>query len=128
LVLLNATRVEKSYFDSPLLRPDAIREELVLGLEQGCDTRLPEVLVRDRFKPFVEDELSAFWPTGSRILAHPIARQSIRALTPERPCVLAIGPEGGWTNYETSLLEHHGFEPVSAGPRILRVETAIPLL
>ena len=38
--------------------------------------------------------------------------------------VLAIGPEGGWTDDEVTLLEEHGFARHSLGPRILRTDTA----
>ena len=38
--------------------------------------------------------------------------------------LLAIGPEGGWTDDEVSLLEEKGFARYSLGPRILRTDTA----
>jgi 16S rRNA (uracil1498-N3)-methyltransferase len=38
--------------------------------------------------------------------------------------VLAIGPEGGWTEEETGQALESGFVPVTLGPRILRAETA----
>ena len=38
--------------------------------------------------------------------------------------VLAIGPEGGWTDDEVALLESRGFSRYSLGPRILRTDTA----
>jgi RsmE family RNA methyltransferase len=41
---------------------------------------------------------------------------------------LAIGPEGGWVEAELASLENVGFSPVSLGPRILRVETAVAAL
>src|SRR6267154_4034113 len=71
VVLVNAARVEKSYVDSSVLRLDSMRELLIVGLEQARDTRLPEVLVRERFRPFVEDELDALWPGTGRLVAHP---------------------------------------------------------
>ncbi len=40
--------------------------------------------------------------------------------------MLAVGPEGGWIPFELDLLEAYGFHPFGLGPRILRVETAIP--
>ena len=40
------------------------------------------------------------------------------------PPLLAIGPEGGWTDEEVALLEAHGFVRRSLGPRILRTDTA----
>lgn len=128
LVLLNAYRVEKSYFDSPLLAPEAIREELLLGLEQARDTILPDVRVHTRFKPFVEDELEGlFGSSPVRLLAHPGASASLGPCA-AAPAVVAIGPEGGWIPYELQMLESRGFAGFSAGPRILRVETAVPFL
>ena len=44
IVLLGAQRVEKSYFDTPFLEPGELERNLVLGLEQACDTILPEVV------------------------------------------------------------------------------------
>jgi RsmE family RNA methyltransferase len=124
IVLVNAARVEKSYFDSKVLDPAAVRDLLVLGLEQGRDTQLPEVLLRERFRPFVEDELDALWPDAQRLVAHPgtgpaPARRSPRA-------VVAIGPEGGWVPFEIDLLRARGFIPFTLGPRALRVEVALP--
>jgi RsmE family RNA methyltransferase len=123
LVLVNAARVEKSYFGSGVLDPDAVEELLVLGLEQARDTRMPEVLVRERFRPFVEDELDAIWPATARLVAHPAASAGI----PKRSArgVVAIGPEGGWVPFEIELLQARGFAPFSLGPRILRVEVAV---
>ena len=130
LVLLNSFRVEKSYFDSPLLAEATIREHLLLGLEQGRDTVLPEVLVRKRFKPFVEDELDAAWPAdAARLVAHPEASTGLEGLgvgAGAAPAVVAIGPEGGWIPYEVELLEQHGFGRFTLGAHILRVDTAVP--
>lgn len=127
LVLLGSYRVEKSYFASPLLEPSAIEEQLRLGLEQGRDTRMPEVLVRRWFKPFVEDELDALFPDTQRLLAHPGVAPLLDALAPPRgsSAVLAVGPEGGWTAYEASQLEARGFARFSLGPRVLRVDAAV---
>jgi 16S rRNA (uracil1498-N3)-methyltransferase len=129
LVLLGSYRVEKSYFGSPFLEQDAIRAELVLGLEQGRDTILPEVSLRRFFKPFVEDELEATFPERARLLAHPAGSAPLESLAPppgaERVC-LAIGPEGGWTPYEADSLRARGFTPFSLGPRVLRVDAAVP--
>jgi RsmE family RNA methyltransferase len=131
VVLVNAARVEKSYFDSKVLAPAFVQELLLQGLEQARDTHLPEVLVRERFRPFVEDELDALFGTQAlRLLPHPPARQPLTATGVERASrvVLAIGPDGGWVPFEAQLLEAHGFHPFTLGPRILRVETAVPVL
>lgn len=55
LILLNSYKVEKSFWQTPFLKPESIRENLILGLEQARDTVLPEVIIEKRFKPFVED-------------------------------------------------------------------------
>jgi 16S rRNA (uracil1498-N3)-methyltransferase len=129
LVLLGSWRVEKSYFGSPLLAPDAIADELRLGLEQGRDTVAPEVQVRRFFKPFVEDELEAAFPDAQRLLAHPAAAAPLEAVAPRAPrAVVAVGPEGGWTPYEADALARHGFESFSLGPRVLRVDAAVPFV
>jgi RsmE family RNA methyltransferase len=127
IVLLGSWRVEKSYFGSPLLDPAALREELVLGLEQGRDTIVPEVLVRRLFKPFVEDELDATFPERTRLVAHPVGAGPVESHVPaDGRAALAIGPEGGWTAYETARLRERGFAPFSLGARVLRVDAAVP--
>ncbi|MEI7900395.1 MAG: RsmE family RNA methyltransferase [bacterium] len=125
VVLLNANKVEKFYFSSQWVDLAYYRPLLVEGLTQAGLTRLPEVLVRARFKPFVEDELDALFPQTHRLLAHP----GPRGLRPQaaggeaRP-LLAVGPEGGWTDYELKMLAARGFQLFSLGERTLRTDTA----
>ncbi|MDM1716284.1 16S rRNA (uracil(1498)-N(3))-methyltransferase [Thiopseudomonas alkaliphila] len=127
LILVNSYRVEKSFWQSPFLQAAAIREQLLLGLEQARDTVLPEVILEKRFKPFVEDRLPALAADSLALVAHPGAYPSCpRQL--EQQVTLAIGPEGGWIPYEVELLTQAGFSPVQLGERILRVETAVPVL
>lgn len=127
LILVNSYRVEKSFWQSPFLQAAAIREQLLLGLEQARDTVLPEVILEKRFKPFVEDRLPALTADSLALVAHPGAYPACpRQL--EQQVTLAIGPEGGWIPYEVELLTQAGFSPVQLGERILRVETAVPVL
>jgi len=127
IYLLNSYRVEKSFWGSPLLTPEKLREQLLLGLEQARDTLLPEVHLRQRFKPFVEDELPALIEGTTAVVAHPASEEG-NLLQPNRPTTLAIGPEGGFIPYEVERLVACGFAPFSLGARILRVETAAPVL
>ncbi|MES3040220.1 MAG: 16S rRNA (uracil(1498)-N(3))-methyltransferase [Pseudomonadota bacterium] len=124
VVLLNSYRVEKSFWQSPWLTDAAIREQLVLGLEQARDTVLPEVLLAQRFKPFVEDQLPALLAGRRGWLAHPgggfAGPDAVR-----EPQLLAIGPEGGFIPYEVEMLQRVGLQSIDLGPRILRVETAV---
>lgn len=127
IYLINAYRVEKSFWGSPFLKEESIREQLILGLEQAEDTIMPEVLLRPLFRPFVEDELLGIISGTKPLLAHPEAetecpRDMNVALT------LAVGPEGGFVQCEIDKLAETGFTPVTMGKRILRVETAVPAL
>lgn len=129
VVLVNAAKVEKSYFDSKVLAREFLDELVELGLEQARDTVVPSVEVRERFKPFVEDELATWAPEGSlKLVPHPFATEPLRPVPAARHVTLAIGPDGGWVPFEVELLAKHGFTPVSLGPRILRVEVAVPVV
>ncbi|MGB4075408.1 16S rRNA (uracil(1498)-N(3))-methyltransferase [Pseudomonas sp.] len=127
LILLNSYRVEKSFWQTPFLEPAAIREQLILGLEQARDTVLPEIIIEKRFKPFVEDQLPQLAAGSLGLIGHPGAYPACpRAV--EQPVTLAIGPEGGWIPYEVEKLQEAGLQPVQLGERILRVETAVTAL
>jgi RsmE family RNA methyltransferase len=124
IVLLNSFRVEKSFWKSPALVGEALREPLILGLEQARDTVLPEVLLKPLFKPFVEDELPALSAGSTCLVAHPRAEFPCpRGIA--GPVTLAVGPEGGFIPYEIEKLQAAGFVPCDLGERILRVETAV---
>jgi 16S rRNA (uracil1498-N3)-methyltransferase len=123
LVFIQSSRVEKSYWQSPVLDEANLLQHVHRGLEQARDTVMPEIAFRRRFKPFVEDELPVLARGTRCLLAHPqggpCPRCSQQALT------VAIGPEGGFIPYEVDALSRIGFEKISLGPRILRVEYAV---
>jgi RsmE family RNA methyltransferase len=127
LVLVNSYRVEKSFWQTPFLEPAAIREQLVLGLEQARDTVLPQVTLEKRFKPFVEDRLASLVADTLGLVGHP-GDYPPCPRDVQQPVTLAIGPEGGWIPYEIDLLGKAGLAPVQLGERILRVETAVTAL
>lgn len=127
LILVNSYKVEKSFWQTPFLHPDSIRENLILGLEQARDTVLPQVIIEKRFKPFVEDRLPSIAAGTLGLVGHPGPYPACpRAV--EQTVTLAIGPEGGWIPYEVELLGQAGLTPVQLGERILRVETAVTAL
>ena len=127
LHLINSYRVEKSYWQTPVLQPETIRDYLLQGLEQSRDTVLPQVHCHRRFKPFVEDLFPAMIKGRRALLAHPGDYPPCpRDLGEET--VLLVGPEGGFIPYETEKLQDAGCETVSLGPRILRVENAVTSL
>ena len=127
IVLMGAARVEKSYWQSPLAGDSAIREELLLGLEQAGDTLLPTVENRRLFRPFVEDELARLASGSLALVADP------RAASPCPRAVgsavtLVVGPEGGFVDFELQLLRTAGMACVTLGDRPLRVEHALAAL
>ncbi len=90
---------------------------------RGC----PKLRLERLFRTFVEGDLGAWTEGATALLAHPGASEPCpRSLA--GPCVLAIGPEGGWIQAELDSLARAGFRQVDLGPRILRVETALAAL
>jgi len=129
--LIRSRRVQKSYFQTTVLKRETMRDILVQGLEQAMDTIIPEVLIHHRFKPFVEDVVPGI-DAPTRLLAHPDADATLAGLYADNRIdgnlVLAVGPEGGWVDYEVNCFLEHGFCGFSMGHRILHVDTAVLVL
>ncbi|MBJ7552302.1 16S rRNA (uracil(1498)-N(3))-methyltransferase [Marinomonas ostreistagni] len=125
--LLHSAKVEKSYWQSPVLKENSIYDCLVEGLEQARDTVLPEVHQYTRFRPFVEDVLPDLLVERMGLVAHPYQAEPC-PVDLEQACVLAIGPEGGWNDFEMQKWSDAGMQCVHLGDRILKVETAVPVL
>lgn len=92
--------------------------------EQCGAVRLPEIspaLELSQIPSFDTNEDAAF-------LLHqePLAEWSLHRYLEAsiRKVVLAVGPEGGFSQRELRLLEHKGFCPVYLGPQVLRTENA----
>lgn len=131
IFLTNANRVEKSFFAASILQEDNYREFLLQGLEQAMDTIVPKVHICKRFKPFIEDYLPGQTDCQVKLLAHPTTKCSLWEQTSPpitEKILLAIGPEGGWVDFEVDKFKECGFSTFSMGPRILRVDTVVPAL
>ncbi len=131
IILTNAERVERPYFDTHVLQPDCYRPLLIEGLQQAGDTRLPAVSIHRRLKVLIEDDLDTLSDAGFRLAADPAATASVSEGLSEglgsdlqARVLLAVGPEGGWNAFELAMLEAHGFHRVGMGPRTLRTDTA----
>lgn len=144
-----AEKVEKDYWGSTFLRYEVYAPLLREGIEQSGDTIVPAVEVHRRLKPLVEDVLPCRYAEGRRLVAHP-ARDGGDGDGPaphgtpppppradilpggdgreERPGIVAVGPEGGWSDYELAMFERAGFRRVSLGARTLRTDTAVVAL
>ena len=124
LHLINSARVEKSFWQTPLLKPDKVAEALQAGMERARDTIAPQVHLHQRFRPFVEDELSALcagrpcWITDQ---GAPLALAS----APAGHAVVMVGPEGGFVPFEIELACSVVAQRVHLGERTLSVDTAL---
>ena len=131
LHLVRANRVEKSYFQSPLVEPENQLPHLIEGLSQGRLTRLPEVRIHDRFRGFFEDRLSlvdgAYDGPSLRLLCSSDETDPLSTVFDlgAESLTIAIGPEGGWVPFEVELMQSLGFRPVTLGRFTLRVEHAV---
>lgn len=123
LHLINTARVEKSFWQSPLLHRERLQEALQMGLERSRDTLLPRVHLHKRFRPFVEDQLPGLCGARPCWIADAGAPLSLADAEPV-PAVVMIGPEGGFVPFEVALSEAMGGRRVALGERILSVDTA----
>lgn len=125
LHLIHTARVEKSYWQSPLLRPVKVQEALLAGMERSSDTIAPAVHLHKRFRPFVEDQLVDLC-AGRRCWIAQMEAPLALADAPPDPAVVMIGPEGGFVPFELELAERVIAQRVHLGARVLSVDTALP--
>jgi 16S rRNA (uracil1498-N3)-methyltransferase len=94
------------------------RSVIVSACEQSGRASVPEVSSAQPLAGIAVD-------SPHRFLLDPEARDSIATMPAiERDCVLAVGPEGGWSPRDRASLEAMGFKGLRLGPRVLRTETA----
>ncbi len=124
IIVINSYRVEKSFWKSPVLGAESLNKRIILGLEQGQDTMIPEVLIRPLFKPFIEDELPDIIKGTLSFVAHPYSPTPC-PYNVSKPVTLAVGPEGGFIPYEIKKLIECGFTAINMGERTLHVESAV---
>jgi len=123
---IHTFKVEKSYWQSSRLTDEAIQEEIDLALEQSADPVAPQLYFHKRFKPFVEDELPAIAGDSVKLFGDPAGTAPVPVKN--TAVTLALGPEGGFTDYETEQLKKCGFQGITLGVRILRTEFALAAL
>ena len=127
LVFFGSFKVEKSYWDSPVLSEEIFFRESVTALEQCCDTIMPQVEYHRYFKKFADDVLPELAGNRTTYIAHPACGTDFPE-HPVLPALLLVGPEGGFTDYEVSRLLENGALGGTLGARILRTEVALPAL
>jgi 16S rRNA (uracil1498-N3)-methyltransferase len=127
IIVTNAARVERNYFDTHVLDPAFYRPLLIEGLQQARDTRLPLVSIHRQFRILIEDDLDALGGPSARLVADPGASASLTTVAARHPrdrILLAVGPEGGWNAFELQLLASREFTALGMGARTLRTDTA----
>ena len=126
--IINAGRVEKSFWDASVIAESAYRTHLLKGLEQAVDTRLPDVYFHRSFKLFLDCTVPELKRDYHFLLVADPAFPRLtlpHTITGRGRILLAVGPEGGWLDYEKDTLVDSGFKGFGIGSRILRVDTAV---
>ncbi|GGY66784.1 16S rRNA (uracil(1498)-N(3))-methyltransferase [Pseudoduganella albidiflava] len=130
-VELGVTAVQPLAARRCVVRLSAERAQKKLEHWQGVIVAAAEQSGRNRLAaldgPMDLKEWLARPADGQRILLSPRATGSLaawsRAQAPQ-PVTLLVGPEGGFTDEEEALARQFGALALSAGPRVLRTETA----
>ena len=126
---IHAAKVEKSYWQAAVLRENELDLEIRLALEQCGDTVYPEFEFHTRFKPFVEDVLPQLVQSSAlAVFGHPRSVTPVPMPPGNGSIILAAGPEGGFNEFENTMLEQSGLLPVTLGTRVLRSEYAVTAL
>ena len=121
--LVNAWRVEKSYWSSPAIASAALEQELWLGCEQGRHAWVPTITTHRFLVPFLSELGEG---PERRLLAHPGGESWLGADDgAATTCLVAVGPEGGWIEDELASFASAGFSRFTLSESILRSEIAI---
>jgi len=124
--VINTWRVEKSFWQSPYLAKEKIDEQLILSLEQSCDTIMPEVHFHRFFMDFIDNTIDTISSNKRRIIAHPAGKTFNKENYSD--IIAAIGPEGGFIQKEIDSFKSKGFEITRFTDRVLTTENAIPFI
>lgn len=127
ILLVHTARVEKSYWQSSVMRPEALRRHLMLGLAQARDTVAPELECL-RGSRDLTDALPGLVQVHEQVLVADASGSEPCPLGVDGPTALLVGPEGGFLDEELDRFTTAGARVVSLGPRALRVEQAVVAL
>lgn len=124
VVPLAAARSEKGLLAAAVKRSERWRKVLLEASQQSRRVQLP--ILEEVAKP---EAAFAAQKAGVRVLLSEAtdAKPLRELLSGQRAssAVLAIGPEGGWTDPEFAAARASGFQDASLGRLILRTETAV---
>jgi 16S rRNA (uracil1498-N3)-methyltransferase len=126
IVPLAAARSEKVLLAAAGKRAERWKKILAEASQQSRRVGVP--VLRDPEQPTQAFRSHATAPLKVMLSEQPDAlplRQILQAEPSRKQAVLAIGPEGGWTETEFAAAHAAGFREASLGKLILRTETAV---
>lgn len=126
IVPLSASRSEKALLSAAEKRAERWQKILVEASQQSRRVRVP--VLQELQQPTHAFGSHASAPVRIMLSEQPDActlRQILQATPSSKQAVLAIGPEGGWTDAEFAAAQGAGFREASLGKLILRTETAV---
>jgi 16S rRNA (uracil1498-N3)-methyltransferase len=126
IVPLAAARSEKALLAAAGKRGERWKKLLAEASQQSRRVRVPAL--QSVSQP--AQAFSAHAPAAAKIIFSeqpdaPALRQILQNEQAHQKAVIAIGPEGGWTDAELSAAQAHTFREASLGKLILRTETAV---
>ena len=127
ILLVQTARVEKSYWQSSVMRPESLRRHLMLGLAQARDTVLPGIECLSGRRELIETLPGLVRDHDQVLVADAAGSEPCRSCV-DGSTVLVVGPEGGLLDGELDAFGAAGALTVSLGPRALRVEHAVVAL
>jgi 16S rRNA (uracil1498-N3)-methyltransferase len=118
-----AARTDAHLAPASIKRVDRWRKIALQAAEQSRRTSPPEVAA-----PIKLSEAISLRAASKIVLSESEQQFYLRGASAEHKAddeiVLAVGPEGGWTEDELQLFQKEGWISASLGPTILRAETA----
>ena len=103
---------------------DKLQRTVIESCKQCERNQLMEIKAVSNSKDFFASSIS-----GKRLVAHPGATtDSHHSLSESQELIVAIGPEGGFSDDEIEIAGDSGFAFLGLGKRIYRVETAATVI
>lgn len=114
-------RSEKSYQDSKIWGEENLKEEIILGLEQGKKIYVPKIFHIKKFH-----ELKNYFQTENLFLLHPNSNETnlVSLNLNQGSYEFILGSESGFTEKEILYLEKNNSKRISISETILRTESA----
>lgn len=121
IILTGSDTGEKSYLSSSLYKSGEYREYLLDGAMQSAHAGISNVVFADK----VSDAVRLAGNADNLIVLDNVNSPSdLSKAEIKGNCIIAIGPERGWSDKERSIFSGAGYKSMLLGTRVLRTETA----